>query len=103
MSKQLIDRIPFGKIVMVLAIIFGVSLGLCGVTVVFSLGGNSGGSFLSSFGILLLIAFGLSLGGLLLTLLVYVTLSIIGAFSGKVSQPQKLFDESDDTKIDKHE
>jgi hypothetical protein len=38
-----------------------------------------------------------------LTLLVFVTLSIFGSFSGKVSQPQKLFDERDDTKNDKNE
>ena len=34
MGTPLVDRIPFAKIVTVLAIIFGVSLGLCGVSAI---------------------------------------------------------------------
>ncbi len=31
MSKPLVDRIPFAKIVTVLAIVFGVAIGMCGL------------------------------------------------------------------------
>jgi len=103
MSERLVDRIPFAKIVTVLAIVFGVSLGLCGVTFALALSGGGKDNFLAGFGILELITIGVSLAGLLLTLLVFVTLSIFGSFSGKVSQPVKLFDEEDDTKTDKNE
>ena len=103
MSERLIDRIPFAKIITVLAIVFGISLGLCGVTAVLSSGGNIGGSFLNGLGILVAAGILLSLAGLVLTCAVWVTLSVFGSFSEKVSQPQKLFDEEDDTKIDKNE
>ena len=100
MSERLVDRIPFAKIFIVLAIIAGVSLGLCAVTFGITSGGNSGGGFWIGFG---LIAFWGSIAGLLVTLMVFVALSIFGSFSRKVSQPQKLFDERDDTKTDKNE
>jgi hypothetical protein len=103
MSERLIDRIPFAKIVTVLAVVIGVSLGLCGLTFVLSLGGGRAGGFLMGFGILELAAIVLSVAALILTLVVLVTLLIFGSFSAKASQPQRLFEERDDTKIDKHE
>jgi hypothetical protein len=103
MSERLFDRIPFAKIVTVLAIVFGVSLGLCGVTYFLSSDGGNGNGFLAGFGILELAAIILSAAGLALILVVFVALSIFGSFSEKVSQPQKLFDEENDTKIDKNE
>ena len=46
MSERLVDRIPFAKIITVLAIVFGISLGLCGVTFFLSMGGaRSRGGF----------------------------------------------------------
>jgi len=102
MSERLVDRFPFAKIITVLAIVFGVSLGLCGVTFVVALSGGKD-NFLAGFGILELIAMGVSLAGLLLTALVFMTLSIFGSSSGKVSQPQELVDERNDTKTDKNE
>ena len=103
MSEHLVDRIPFAKIITVLAIVLGISLGLCGVTFFLSLSGGGKDNLLAGFGILELVAIGVSIAGLLLTVLVFVTLSIFGSFSEKVSQPQKLFDERDDTKLDKNE
>jgi uncharacterized membrane protein len=103
MSERLVDRIPFAKIITVLAIVFGLSLGLCGVTFVLSMGGGRGGGFLVGLGILELIAIVLSAVLVALTLVVLVTLLIFGSFSEKASQPQKLFDEEDDTKIDRNE
>jgi uncharacterized membrane protein YphA (DoxX/SURF4 family) len=92
MFERLADRIPFAKIFTVLAIVACVSLGICGVTF-------GGGSLF----VLGMIAFWVSLTGLLLTLVVFVTLSIFGSLSREVSQPQKLFGERDDTKTDKNE
>jgi uncharacterized membrane protein len=103
MSERLVDRIPFAKIITVLAIVFGVSLGLCGVTFAVFGGSGRGGDFLMGFGILELIVIVLSAALLALTIVVLVTLLIFGSFSGKVSQTQKIFDERDDTKIDKSE
>ncbi len=103
MSERLIDRIPFARIIAVLAIVFGISLGLCGVTFFLSSGGGNGGGFLIGLGILELVAIGVSTAGLLLTLLVFVTLSVLGGFGGKVSQPKIVPDEVDDTKIDKND
>ncbi|MFY9852610.1 MAG: hypothetical protein WAK26_01880 [Terracidiphilus sp.] len=104
MSERLIDRIPFAKIITVLAIVFGISLGLCGVTFVLSMSGDrGGGGIFVGLGILELIAIVLSASLLALTLVALVTLAIIGSFSGEVSQPVKLFSEEDDTKIDKNE
>ena len=103
MFERLADRIPFKKIVTVLAIVFGISLGLCGVTFVVSSGGNNGGGFLFGLGILELVALGLSLAGLLLTLLVFVTLFVLGSFGVKVSQSPTPSEEEDDTRSDKNE
>ena len=102
MSERLIDRIPFAKIITVLAIVFGVSLGLCGVTIVFASSGIAKDNILASFGILALIAIAVSITGLLLTLLVFVTLSIFRAFGEKVSQPSIVPEAEDDTNTDKN-
>ncbi|MDR3752642.1 MAG: hypothetical protein P4K93_03390 [Terracidiphilus sp.] len=98
MSKRLIDRIPFKKIVVVLAIALGVSLGLCGITSIVPSGRSSDFS-----AILGLIAFGVSIAGLMLTFAVYVTLSIFGGSGEEVSQSVVPREEPDDTKSDKHE
>lgn len=103
MSERLIDRIPFAKIIAVLATVFGISLGLCGVTFVLTMGGKGGfiGEFFIGLGVLELIAIVASAVLLVLTLIVFVTLWVFSSFSEKVSQPQKLFGEEDDTKIDR--
>jgi hypothetical protein len=93
MFERLAVRIPFKKIATVLATIFGISLGLCGVTYLAVSGGGKG---LIALGMLELVAMALSAIGLLLTLLVFVTLSI-------VSQSPVSFEAEDDTKPDKDE
>jgi hypothetical protein len=103
MFERLADRIPFKKIVTVLAIVFGISLGLCGVTFVVSSGGNNGGGFLFGLGILELVALGVSLTGLVLTLLIFVTLSIFRGFGEKVPQSVIFSKEENDTRSDKNE
>ena len=92
MFERLANRIPFAKIFTVLAIVAGVSLGLCEVTF--------GGGFLFGLG---MIAFWVSVAGLLLMLLAFVTLSIFGAIGEKVSQPSILPRKEGDTKTDKNE
>jgi len=93
MTQRLVDRIPFKKIVTVLAVVCGVSFGLCGVTP-FLFSGSS--RLVESFMVLELVAMGLSLAGLVLTLLVFVTLSIFSGFEEKVPQ-------ENDTRSDKNE
>jgi len=100
MSKRWADQIPFKMIVTVLAIVFGISLGLCGVTAIVSTDGNTFGVGL---GVLELIVMGVSLAGLVLTLVVVVTLWIFGAFGEKVSQSENFPKEGDDTRSDKNE
>jgi hypothetical protein len=103
MSERLIDRIPFAKITTVLAVVFGISLGLCGVTAILSSGGNSGSGYLFGFGMLELVALGGSVVGLLLTLLVFVVLSIFGAFRREKSQSIFSSKDGDTTNKDKDE
>lgn len=92
MLERQANRIPFAKIFTVLAIVAGVSLGLCAFTF--------GGGFFFGLG---MIAFWVSIAGLLLTLLIFVALSFSGAFGTKVSQPSILPREEDDTNTDKDE
>jgi hypothetical protein len=100
MSKPLVDRIPFAKIVIVLAIAFGVSLGLCGLTLALSVSGAR-----QQFGvnqiagvaaILSLPGMLLSAIGLVVTCAAWVVLSIVKGFSPKDEAPQHLFDDKND-------
>ncbi|MFZ1085931.1 MAG: hypothetical protein WAN35_13280 [Terracidiphilus sp.] len=100
MIERLIDRIPFAKFVTVLAIVLGISLGLCGFTYFISSGFD--GNWIG-LGILELVVIVLSAAGLALTLLVVVTLLIFRGFSKKVSQLEIFPKEEDDTKIDRNE
>jgi hypothetical protein len=101
MRKRLVDRIPFAKIVIGLAAVFIVSLGSCGLSLVLNSGSARAiGATLSIGGLIGLLV---SVVGLVVTCLGWAILSIVGAFGEKVSQPQKLFDEEDDTKLDKRE
>jgi len=103
MSERLVDRIPFAKIITVLAVVFGISLGLCGVTFVISSGGGRGGGFLIGLGTLELVALGVSIAGLVLACVVWVTLSIFGGSGEKASQSTIFPESGDATKIDKNE
>lgn len=102
MSKPLVDRIPFAKIVIVLAISFGVALGLCGlnlalVTSGVARGNNGfGGPIFGYLGILELAVMALAAVGLLVTTALWVVLSAVSGFSRKGTEPQKLFDDKDE-------
>lgn len=76
MSEPLVDRINFAKIVVVLAIVFGISLGLCGVTIALTSTVRGSTSVLVYGVIFEAIAMGLSALGLLVTVIVWVISSI---------------------------
>lgn len=84
MKKALVDRIPFTKIVVVLAICAGVAVGLCGVGFAIGLGTKfsgtgSGGLAMELFLIPGGIVFWGSLLGLVLVCLLWVVLAIVKA------------------------
>ena len=72
MGTPLVDRIPFARIVTVMAIVFCIALGLCGVDVMFDQ--NSYRSGLSNF-LFLLVAFDAI--GLIVTIAVWIVLAIV--------------------------
>lgn len=101
MNKPLVERIPFAKIAIVLACVFGVSFGLCGATAVFGIALSSSQS---PFGLIIeiaapveLIAMALSAVGLVITLFAWALLSIFGNGSRRSSDPPKFFDNQDTT------
>jgi hypothetical protein len=79
LSTPLVKRIPFAKIATVLALTFGIALGLCGVTVFVS--SSIGSRRAESLGVLELAAMILSAAGLVLTLILWVILAIVASFS----------------------
>ena len=95
MTEPLVRRIPFAKIVIILASIFGVALGLCGVTA-FAAGAmrGSAGNFLPIFGIIELAAILLSAIGLVFTVILWVIMSAVGNFSSENSDPPTILDSS---------
>jgi len=111
MSTPLVDRVPFAKIVTVLAIAFGVSLGLCGLNQVLVSGGAGerstvGDQLLTIGAILEFVVMALSSVGLVLTCIAWVVLSAIGAFRQQDQEPQRLFDkiaDEDDSRKDRND
>lgn len=104
MSKPLVDRIPFAKIVIVLASAFGIALGLCGMNLVLlnlgiGVGHNSGnyfgGPLLSTLGIVELAVMVISAVGLVITVAAWVITSAVGGFRRGESEPQQLFNYED--------
>lgn len=96
MSKPLVDRVPFAKIVTVLAIAFGVGVGLCGLSAVLP---SSGEPFrVNSLSLPSLLIMVLSFIGLIITLIVWVITRAISGFSvkGSSSSPRTLFGNSDE-------
>jgi hypothetical protein len=96
MNERLVDRIPFAKIITVLAIIFGVSLGLCGVTAMFASRMRTNSNFLVSFGMIELVGILGSAAGLVGTTALWVVLTAVGSFGGSRSESQRIFDGRDD-------
>ena len=108
MTEPLVRRIPFTKIVVILAVTFGIGFGMCGLSA-FVAGAmhssRSAGNFLA---IVMIIDAGvivLSAIGLVLTVIVWVILSIIGRSSVNQSAPPTLNDSPhrDSNKPDDHQ
>jgi hypothetical protein len=99
MNDRLVDRIPFAKIVIVLAVAFGIGLGLCGVDLTFlnrfrgpdeEFGANT---IIGGIGFIAMV---LSALGLVLTCVVWAVVGVVGAFSQQESETQRLFEDKDD-------
>jgi hypothetical protein len=99
MRKRLVDRIPFAKIMLVLAVALILSIGSCGLSFIFT-SSRGASDPLALIGLVGLLC---SLAALVLTSLTWAILAIVGSSGEKVSQPQKPFDEKDDTNLDKRE
>jgi hypothetical protein len=99
MSKPLVDRFPLAKTVTVLAIAFGIGLGLCGLSAVLPSSGEEFHTNWLSLPSLLVMVF--SFLGLIITLIIWVITSAIGSFSVKNSGTQTLFGDSEEDLIDK--
>lgn len=102
MGKPLVDRIPFAKILLGLVAVFVLSLGSCGATLVFG-GSQASGNLVGGLVVAEIAGMALSAIGLVVTAILWVTLSVIGSSQEKVSQPQKLFADDNVTKLDKDE
>ncbi len=92
---------PFAKIVVAMAVALIVGMGLCGLD--YFLGSQGIGKSRQEFsvgpldGISLVVMF-LSFCGLLITLIAWMISTAVGSFSrGQDNEPQKLFDDEDDT------
>ena len=94
MSKRLIDRISFAKITTILAISFGIGMGLCGLSFVFPSRGNEWG--MNGLSLPSLLVMLISFLGLIITLATRMIVGVINSFSDKGSGPQKLFDDSEE-------
>jgi amino acid transporter len=96
MSKPLVDRIPFAKILVVLAVVFVLSLGTCGLTASLS---SSSHSQQNGYVVVMIAGLAgtlLSGLGVLVTTIIWVIMSVAASSSRKNSAPQRLLDDKDD-------
>lgn len=104
MSKPLVERFPYAKVVTVLASVFGVALGLCGVTWIASTRLPGDGSIVMTIGFLELAVIVLSSIGLVVTVIAWILANAFGNFTPGGNDPQKLFDSSaDDERSDEED
>ena len=104
MQQPVASRIPFAKIMVILAVTFGIALGLCGMTAVFGSSSHGSGDMFGSLAVIELIVMLLSAAGLILTAIVWAIAIIIGGSGNKGAAPPKLFDDkpgSGDQGVDK--
>jgi hypothetical protein len=100
MRKPLVDRIPFAKILIVLSIVFGISLGLCGLSIAQVLRSQTAspgiGQLMNRVIGLDVLAMVLSAAGLVATTILWVVMTAVSSIRRKRQQPPKLFDGKDD-------
>ena len=90
--RRWLEHINFPRIAFVLAVVFMVALGLCGLTAVFSRGSEN---IFFTLGMVELAVMVLSILGLFVTLIAWIVVSVLGSAGYKGSEPQRLFDDSD--------
>jgi hypothetical protein len=103
---RLLENVNFPKVITVLACVFGVSLGLCGLTAWLSSMNRLGGSdqMFLGFGMIEMAAMILSAVGLVLMTILWVFASAVNRVSGRSSSdPQKLFDNTDSNETNRSE
>jgi hypothetical protein len=87
MSQPLVDRIPFARILIGLAIVFAISLGLCGLTARAVLHGRTAPSgldlFLEKTAVYDLLGMLLSAAGVLITCVVWIVMSVVSRARNK--------------------
>jgi hypothetical protein len=104
MSKPKSKKSAFAIVTIVMALAFVVGVGLCGLD--YLLAGNGIGKSTEEFGVgpldnVSLAVMVLSAIGLVITLVLWLLVTILGSLTRKQSEPQKLFDETAETKHDK--
>jgi hypothetical protein len=106
MPKPLVDRIPFVKIITILAVTFSIGLGLCGLTYALNTAGVAkyNGSFYPDLlGLLSLVVMVVSFLGLIVASLAYGVLSSLGSLG--IIRPggeiQRLFDNPEEAQHDR--
>ena len=96
-----LEQINFKKVITILATIFGIALGLCGLNLVASRGGNLGNGLtglIMGAAFLELATMVLSLLGLILVSILWLTATLTGKKHQEEPDIQKLFDDSDEEK-----
>jgi len=105
MGKRLVDRIPFAKILIALAIVFILSLGLCGASLVMTMRGMpaSTGQLMDKAAGWDLVVMVLSVLGLVVTGIAWVVAAVVSGSVREVSQPKNPYAVKDDTTLEKKE
>ena len=104
LSEPTVHRISFAKVAVALAVLFLIGVGLCGLDIFLASKGI--GKSTQEFGVgpldgVSVVVMALSALGLVITVILWIIAAVVGSFGKKVLQPQKLFDDADDTKLDK--
>jgi len=94
-----LERTNFKRAVTILATVFGIALGLCGLNLLVSRGGNIGNGLAGTLigtGVLELAAIILSALGLVLVSILWLIATVLGKTYQEGPDLQRLFDDSDD-------
>ncbi|HEV2213879.1 MAG TPA: hypothetical protein VGR64_01240 [Terracidiphilus sp.] len=97
---RLLERINFSKLVVILASTFGIALGACGLTALVSGSMGGDGKLLFTLGFAELAVMILSAAGLVLTVIVWIVVSMIGDRGGDGDESTRIFKDPSDG--DKH-
>lgn len=96
---RLLEHIDFPKVVTILAVVFGISLGACGITAF--AGSHDRGNYLLPLGMAELAVIALSAVALVVAVIVWIVVEVIGDRSAGGPGTIRLFDESEEKKLDR--